>query len=737
MDLPPSFAAVVPSNFFTFTANIIPVSSGGQPNGAGAVDTSEAPAISLCSAFNAAAPANHLPAELVVAILTRGAWSHWWELLTLTHICQHWRNVALGTPQLWADASCSAMTGKTAIFRGSWSPLLPTLLTRSVPCPLRIELPDAVCLTSQVQQDAALNTHFSRLAHLSVRVRHAKDVVQVFRIVCSHIQHVESLHMPHVDQHWGALPSTMDELSSWDNTDLPRLHTLTIHGQCFTRAVAMVSLKTLILCDGPWSHDLFLAALDRYALALESLTLHRWAHPVRGSDARGSTTRTVKLPSLRRLEVGLSSKDPSTHSLALLFAGLSIPPDVAIDLDWHSTPGTTRQLLPKHLVGLHAPSFFDSLCLHLSGLVQMSSVHCYVGDTERLCVREQPMVILLRPRSRGFGEFLEEHRYPTVIQLAVDLDMDSRDTYTPLARGDLLRMFIGGFPNLRRLDLLGKTVRDTKLQMAKAFLDLSYGPQAAALGAGKTLAYVCEVPEHVKALHKIEYVDTLRAQLDQLEALLAAHLAEGGHRLHRLEVCITISLCVSHPSPRVYPYVYNVPPSTVSTSYLSSIYLPRFRTLVDEVVFVGHIEKRVAGLLPLALSFTPFSTLWGDAPPTVQLDQATVYGTSNSSVTSYLNIPFAEPPIGDLRLRLPKAIDHYNGTIDATQVGPQCIQQIPSIREDMPAELLRDILAALNSLPEVPRPESEDCLNLNVLVPAGTTPDAKLPVVVRWFQCGF
>ena len=50
-------------------------------------------------------------------------------------------------------------------------------------------------------------------------------------------------------------------------------------------------------------------------------------------------------------------------------------------------------------------------------------------------------------------------------------------------------------------------------------------------------------------------------------------------------------------------------------------------------------------LLPLALSFAPFTTLLGDgAPPTVQLDLATVYGTTNGSVTSYLNIPFAEPP---------------------------------------------------------------------------------------------
>ncbi|KAM5544429.1 hypothetical protein V8D89_002089 [Ganoderma adspersum] len=150
----------------------------------------------------------------------------------------------------------------------------------------------------------------------------------------------------------------------------------------------------------------------------------------------------------------------------------------------------------------------------------------------------------------------------------------------------------------------------------------------------------------------------------------------------------------------------------------------------------------LTNLLPLAVSFAagPFSTLWGDAivSPTVQLDQATVYGTTNGSVSSYFNIPFAEPPIGDLRLRLPKPIESYNGTIDATQVGTKCIQLMTPLRTDMPAELLRDIVAALPALSsEDTQPESEDCLNLNVVVPAGTAPGANLPVLVSIFAGGF
>ncbi|PIL25485.1 hypothetical protein GSI_13375 [Ganoderma sinense ZZ0214-1] len=106
-------------------------------------------------------------------------------------------------------------------------------------------------------------------------------------------------------------------------------------------------------------------------------------------------------------------------------------------------------------------------------------------------------------------------------------------------------------------------------------------------------------------------------------------------------------------------------------------------------MFSSHLTT----LLPLALWLGRFAAVRCGTLPTVQLDQATVYGIINGSVTSFFNIPFAEPPIGDLRLRLPKPIDNYNGTINATQVGAQCIQQIPPLREDMPAEMLQDVIA--------------------------------------------
>ncbi len=559
---------------------------------------SEPPVIGLRSAFNTTAPANHLPSELVVKVLTSGAWTRWQDLVALTHICQHWRNVALGTPQLWADAARSAFAGG-CIWLGDaihWPKCLPIFLARSEPFPLKVDFSDQMHLTSALSPGAILQPHMSRLAHLSIPVR-GVDMKTVLQLVSSHIQSLESLCIPHVDQLDGA-PFSIDNLPSWDDADLPRLHTLVIHGRYFGKAIAVASLKTLVLYAGPHSHDVFLAALDRCGPALKSLTLEDWSHPVQPADPSRSAARTVQLPSLRRLEVAHDRMSSNAPPPALLFAGVSFSPDVTVDLDWHYNPGNTHELLPKHLTGLHAPPFFDSMCLHFFRPPQTASLHCYVGDTERLRVGEEPVFDLHSRRGRGFGGFPDGHRWPTVTQLAVDLDIPSpADAHPRFALPHLLHAFVGAFPNLRRLDLLGISIGTAKLHMVDAFLGLSYGSESSATPAAavRTLGYVCEVPEHAKALRITGYVDELRTQLDELEARLTHHLAHGAARLHRLELCITYSSRTSHPPPQAYPHIRGVSPSTVLTAYLSSIYLPRFNALVDEVIFVGDAKTRVPG----------------------------------------------------------------------------------------------------------------------------------------------
>ncbi|MBU4317602.1 MAG: carboxylesterase family protein [Proteobacteria bacterium] len=89
------------------------------------------------------------------------------------------------------------------------------------------------------------------------------------------------------------------------------------------------------------------------------------------------------------------------------------------------------------------------------------------------------------------------------------------------------------------------------------------------------------------------------------------------------------------------------------------------------------------------------------------------YSTSNSTYT-WLGIPYAKPPMGDLRWKPPQAAEPWEGIRDCTQWGDQCGQG------DLGPVSFGNL--------------SENCLNLNVVAPANTG-GKRLPVMV-WFHGG-
>ncbi|KIJ47403.1 hypothetical protein M422DRAFT_164078 [Sphaerobolus stellatus SS14] len=124
------------------------------------------------------------------------------------------------------------------------------------------------------------------------------------------------------------------------------------------------------------------------------------------------------------------------------------------------------------------------------------------------------------------------------------------------------------------------------------------------------------------------------------------------------------------------------------------------------------------------------------AAPTVNLDGATFTGVTAVNVQKFLGIPFAKPPVGDLRFRLPVPITYINSTYPATAYGPSCPQQAAQL-----PLLTGAAAAAANALTEtifeVIFPDSEDCLTVNVVKPANIPTGKKLPVVVWIFGGAF
>ncbi|KAJ6554988.1 Alpha/Beta hydrolase protein [Mycena vulgaris] len=125
------------------------------------------------------------------------------------------------------------------------------------------------------------------------------------------------------------------------------------------------------------------------------------------------------------------------------------------------------------------------------------------------------------------------------------------------------------------------------------------------------------------------------------------------------------------------------------------------------------------------------------AAPVVTLDAGTFTGIAGSANThSFLGIPFAKPPVGDLRFRLPVPIPAYTGTHAAIAMGLACPQQeidLP-ILTGLPAEVVDEVV---NSIFGLVFPDSEDCLTINVVKPATATATSKLPVVAWIFGGGF
>ena len=70
----------------------------------------------------------------------------------------------------------------------------------------------------------------------------------------------------------------------------------------------------------------------------------------------------------------------------------------------------------------------------------------------------------------------------------------------------------------------------------------------------------------------------------------------------------------------------------------------------------------------------PTGVLCQAAGPRVKTRQGVVEGKQDAAVRAFLGIPYAEPPVGELRWRPPVQAAHWDGVRKATDFGAHCLQ---------------------------------------------------------------
>lgn len=118
--------------------------------------------------------------------------------------------------------------------------------------------------------------------------------------------------------------------------------------------------------------------------------------------------------------------------------------------------------------------------------------------------------------------------------------------------------------------------------------------------------------------------------------------------------------------------------------------------------------------------FTPLlGSSTADESPRVKTNSGIVEGIHDSGIRIFKGVPFAAPPVGNLRWKAPQPAAPWNGVLETKKFGPRPMQR--AVFSDM---MFRSEVI------------SEDCLYLNIWTPAHSEND-KLPVLVYYYGGGF
>jgi para-nitrobenzyl esterase len=121
-----------------------------------------------------------------------------------------------------------------------------------------------------------------------------------------------------------------------------------------------------------------------------------------------------------------------------------------------------------------------------------------------------------------------------------------------------------------------------------------------------------------------------------------------------------------------------------------------------------------AFLLALATTSTYAKVPFNEPRPIIQIANGKLQGVERDGMVMFKNIPYAAPPVGELRWRPPQPPKNWSGVRDASKYGEACPQPL--------------VFGYTNELV----PGNEDCLKLSIYAPK----DAKDRPVMVWIHGG-
>ncbi|KAL7071742.1 hypothetical protein ACQ4LE_009118 [Meloidogyne hapla] len=148
--------------------------------------------------------------------------------------------------------------------------------------------------------------------------------------------------------------------------------------------------------------------------------------------------------------------------------------------------------------------------------------------------------------------------------------------------------------------------------------------------------------------------------------------------------------------------------------------------LFSIILVFSFIDGTILRLLQVNASLS--SSHQSKVPVDIELQAGLIRGFESiflhKRVRSFLGVPFAEPPVGELRFWPPRLKKPWNETIEATILAPACYQGRDTYNESFWG----------SEMWNANTPVSEDCLYMNIWAPAEAS---NLTVLVWFFGGGF